>query len=146
MNMLREQVRADPEAAFAEFTLSEAEKFALRRPDEMLSIIAQETVGVAVAAGSELQEQTPPVAAIPTPDPQFFLRIFPHLTSGPSGEIYVSYSGHLDPAALVGARDVPWRDRLQSTETLTAADAVKNADKQSRNQRILELIGTLVGP
>jgi len=140
----RERVRTDPEAAFAGFSLTDAERDALRRPDEMLPLIARETLGVKEGATPDTVPGTAPDQA--RPNPSFYLRIFPSVVHGDDGQIYVSYSGTLDPSELAEARHIPWSHRLDSPETAAAVEAIRAASPEVRRAKLLALIRSLVGP
>jgi len=142
---LRDRFRRDPDAVFAAYALTESERTALKRPETAMSLIAEHTAGV--QPPPEREDADPPAPSEPaSAHAAFFLRIFPEVVTAPDGTLYVSHSGILDPTILAPARPIPWRQRMDHPETRAAADRVRESPPETRRERILALIQTLVQP
>jgi len=140
----RERFRTDPDAALAPYSLTAEERAALQNPEASLPLIARQTAEI--RPDDSATDDAPERAPSQSTHAAFFLRIFPEVTAGADGNVYVTHSGVLDPAALAEARPIPWSHRLTLPETRAAADAVLEAPAGERRARILALIHTLVHP
>jgi hypothetical protein len=158
----RDLARSDPDASFAGFALSEADRDVLRRQDDAVlgllgRVLAPEGRRDA-GPTSPTEPAPPPIQRIAMPEIGFLVRVQPVATMHPDGRLEVTCQATVQPVQLqsgghggpphVGeaappVSPTPWNHVTAGPEVEAAATAVREAPPEARRDALLGLLGAM---
>jgi hypothetical protein len=153
----RDLARSDPDASFAGFALSDADRDVLRRQDDaVLGLLGR----VLAPAGrrdagptSPTEPAPPPVQRVAMPEIGFLVRVQPVATMHPDGRLEVTCQATVQPVQLQHApaaqeaaapvSPTPWNHVTAGPDVEAAATAVREAPPEARRDALLGLLGAM---
>lgn len=159
----RDLARSDPDASFAGFALSEADRDVLRRQDEaVLGLLGRVLAppGRRDAGPTEEgrrdagpTESAAPIQRVALPEIGFLVRVQPVATMHPDGRLEVTCQATVQPVQLQHAppaqeatapvSPTPWNHVMAGPEVEAAATEVREAPPEARRDALLGLLGAM---